>query len=68
MNLKLKGRRLTSRLPDLISLILSSPPISIPLAAKQLKICPKAVEGMLKELSSDREFTGRGRYRAWGIV
>jgi hypothetical protein len=47
---------------------LSRPLISIPLAAKELKFTPQAVEGMLKELSSLRELTGRGRYRPWGIV
>ena len=68
LSLKLKGRRSTSRLPDLIGLILSRPLISVPLAAKELKVTPQAVEGMLKELGSLRELTGRGRYRAWGIV
>ncbi len=68
MNLKLKGRRSTSRLPDLVNLILSRPLISIPLATKELKVSPQAVEDMLKELGSLRELTGRGRYRAWGIV
>jgi hypothetical protein len=68
MSLKLRGRRSTSRLPDLVSLILSRPLISVPLAAKELKVSPQAVEGMLKELGALRELTGRGRYRAWGIV
>ncbi len=68
MSLKLKGRRSTSRLPDLVNLILLRPLLSIPIVAKELKFSPQAVEGMLKELGSLRELTGRGRYRAWGIV
>jgi len=68
MSLKLKGRRSTSRLPDLIELVLSKPLISVPFAAKELKVSAQAVEGMLKELGTVRELTGRGRYRAWGIV
>ncbi|MET0526976.1 MAG: helix-turn-helix domain-containing protein [Microvirga sp.] len=27
-----------------------------------------AAVGLLKEFGALREFTGRGRYRAWGIV
>ncbi len=68
MNLTLKGRRSTSRLPDLVNLVLSRPLISIPLAAKELKVSPQAIEGMLKDLGVLRELTGRSRYRAWGII
>jgi hypothetical protein len=69
MSLKLKGRRSTSRLPALVDLLLSKPLISVPLAATELKVSPQAVEGMLRELGSvPRELTGRGRYRAWGII
>ena len=68
LGLKLKGRRSTSRLPDLVGLILSRPLISVPLAARELKVSPQAVEGMLKDLGTLRELTGRRRYRAWGIV
>ena len=68
LSLKLTGRRSTSRLPALIELILSKPLVSVPLAAKELKVSPQAVERMLKELGTVRELTGRGRYRAWGIL
>ena len=44
------------------------PLVSVPLAAKELKVSPQAVESMLKELGTVRELTGRGRYRAWGIL
>jgi hypothetical protein len=35
---------------------------------KELNLTPQTAEGMLKELGSLRELTGRGRYRAWGIA
>jgi uncharacterized protein DUF1612/DNA binding protein with HTH domain len=69
LGVPLKGRRSTSRLPALVDLLLSKPLVSVPLAAKALKVSPQAVEGMIGQLgSSARELTGRGRYRAWGIV
>jgi hypothetical protein len=68
LSLKRKGRRSTSRLPDLVNLVLSRPLISIPFSARELQVSPQAIEGMLKELRVPRELTGRGRYRAWGIV
>ena len=69
MEARLKGRRSSSRLPELIQLFLSSPIVSVPAAAKNLKVSPQAVEGMIKVLgpSLPREITGRARYRAWGI-
>jgi Mn-dependent DtxR family transcriptional regulator len=68
LGLKLKARRSTSRLPDLVSLILSRPLITTTMAAKELKVSPQAVEGMLKELGGLRELTGRRRCRPWGFV
>ena len=69
LGVQLKNRRSTSRLPALVDLLLSKPLISVPLAAKELKVSPQAVEGMLGQLGSTvRELTGRGRYRAWGII
>ena len=66
---KLKGRRRNSRLPALVDLLLSRPLVSVPLAAKALRCSSQAVEAMLPLLgSTPRELTGRGRYRAWGIV
>jgi hypothetical protein len=47
----------------------SKPLVSVPLAAKELKVSTQAIEGMMGQLgSSARELTGRGRYRAWGII
>jgi hypothetical protein len=62
--------RSNSRLPELVELFLSRPLVTVPLAAKLLKVTPKAVDLMLAQLGGalPRELTGRTRYRAWGIV
>jgi HTH DNA binding domain len=62
--------RSSSRLPQLVELFLSRPLVTVPLAAKLLKVTPKAVDLMLAQLGGalPRELTGRARYRAWGIV
>lgn len=64
---KLEGRRATSHLPALIDLVLSRPIISTGMAAADLKISQRAAQNLIADLGL-REFTGRGRYRAWGIV
>ena len=61
MSLKPTGRRSTSRLPDLVTLIPSRPPIAAPLAATERKVSPQAVEGMLREPGGLRDRTGRSR-------
>jgi hypothetical protein len=62
--------RSNSKLPHLVELFLSRPLVTVPLAAKLLKVTPKAVDLMLAQLGGalPRELTGRTRYRAWGIV
>src|SRR5918994_1442962 len=62
--------RSNSKLPELVALFLSRPLVTGPLAAKLLKVTPKAVDLMLAQLGGalPRELTGRTRYRAWGIV
>jgi hypothetical protein len=62
--------RSNSRLPQLMELFLSQPLATVPLAAKLLKVTPKAVDVMLAQLGGalPRELTGRSRSRAWGIV
>lgn len=62
--------RSNSKLPELVELFLSRPLVTVPLAAKLLKVTPKAVTLMLDQLGGarPRELTGRTRYRAWGIV
>jgi len=61
------GRRGSSKLSDLIDLVLSRPLVSAGLVAKQLDLTPQGALGLLKQLPL-RELTGRGRYRAWGIL
>jgi hypothetical protein len=65
-----EGRRGHSKLAELVDLFVSSPLVTVQLAAARLQVSPQAVEAMLKELggSLPRELTGRKRYRAWGIL
>jgi hypothetical protein len=66
---KCRGRGENSKLPGLVDMCLSLPIVSVPLAAKELKISQQAASVMIGELSSNlRELTGRGRYRAWAVV
>ncbi len=67
MERKLKDRRSTSSLPGMIDLILSRPMVSTALIAKELKVTQRGALNLVAELGV-REMTGRGRYRAWGIV
>jgi hypothetical protein len=64
---KLDGRRSTSRLPALLDYVLTRPIASAGMIAKELKITPRAAQDLVAELGL-REATGRGRYRAWGIL
>ncbi|MFK4532038.1 hypothetical protein ABIA00_000221 [Bradyrhizobium ottawaense] len=64
---KLDGRRSTSRLPELIELVISRPLVSAGMIAKELDITPRAAQNLVAELGL-REATGRERYRAWGVL
>lgn len=64
---KLAGRRSTSRLPALLDYVLTRPIVSAGMIAAELKITPRAAQDLVGELGL-REATGRGRYRAWGIL
>jgi hypothetical protein len=64
---KLNGRRSTSRLPALLDYVLTRPIASAGMIAAELKITPRAAQDLVAELGL-REATGRGRYRAWGIL
>jgi Protein of unknown function (DUF1612)/HTH DNA binding domain len=64
---KLVGRRSTSHLAALIDLVLAHPIANVGLIAKQLSVTPRAAQNLVAELGL-REATGRGRYRAWGIL
>ena len=64
---KLDGRRSTSRLPELLEFVLSRPLVSAGMIAKALRVTPRAAQNLVVELGL-REATGRGRYRAWGVL
>ena len=64
---RLTGRRASSKLPGLIELVLARPLVSAGMIAAELNITPRAALRLVEELNL-RELTGRGRFRAWGIV
>lgn len=64
---KLEGRRTSSRLPELVELVMARPLISAGMVAKTLDVTPQGARRIVQELGL-REMTGRGRFRAWGIV
>ena len=64
---KLDGRRSTSRLPALLEYVLARPIVSAGMIAEELRITTRAAQDLVAELGL-REATGRGRYRAWGIL
>ncbi|KQO79551.1 hypothetical protein ASF29_23015 [Rhizobium sp. Leaf262] len=67
MERKLAGRRTSSKLPELIELVISRPLVSAGMIAKELAVTPRAALRIVEELGL-REMTGRGRFRAWGII
>lgn len=67
MERRLRKRRASSRLPDLIAFVLSRPMVSTALIQDRLKVSKQGALDLVSELGL-REITGRGRYRAWGIV
>jgi hypothetical protein len=64
---KLERRRSTSKLPELIELVISRPLVSAGMIAQALGVTPRAAQNLVAELGV-REATGRGRYRAWGVL
>ncbi|WP_420836837.1 RHE_PE00001 family protein [Bradyrhizobium algeriense] len=64
---KLAGRRATSKLPALLDYVLTRPIVSAGMIAAELGITARAAQDLVGELGL-REATGRGRYRAWGIL
>jgi hypothetical protein len=64
---KLLGRRKNSHMGALIDLVLTHPIASAGMIARELSVTPRAAQNLVAELGL-REATGRGRYRAWGIV
>ncbi len=67
MERRLVGKRTSSKLPELIGLVISRPLVSAGMIAKELAVTPRAALRIVEELGL-REMTGRGRFRAWGIV
>ncbi|MBB2750301.1 UNVERIFIED_ORG: hypothetical protein GGI57_000974 [Rhizobium aethiopicum] len=67
MELRFRGRRSNSSLPDLADFILSRPMVSAAMIARHLRITPRGALNLVNEIGI-REITGRGRYRAWGII
>jgi len=47
--------------------VISRPLVSAGIIAKELDITPRAAQNLVAELDL-REATGRGRYRAWGVL
>ncbi|MBB2908435.1 hypothetical protein FHR76_004850 [Rhizobium sp. RAS22] len=67
MERKLEGRRASSKLPELVELVMAKPLVSAGMVAKTLEVTPQAARRIVLELGL-REMTGRGRFRAWGII
>lgn len=67
MDRKLEGRRTSSKLPELVELVLAKPLVSAGMVAKTLEVTPQAARRIILELGL-REMTGRGRFRAWGVI
>ncbi|MBY5364733.1 DUF1612 and helix-turn-helix domain-containing protein [Rhizobium leguminosarum] len=61
------GRRKSSKLPQLIELVMSRPLVSAGMVAKAVGVTPQAAIRIVGELGL-REMTGRGRFRAWGVI
>ncbi len=67
MQRKLDGRRTSSKLPELVDLVMAKPLVSAGMVAKALEVTPQAARRIVLELGL-REMTGRGRFRAWGVT
>ncbi|MGR9424223.1 RHE_PE00001 family protein [Rhizobium leguminosarum] len=67
MDRKLDGRRTSSKLPELVELVMARPLVSAGMVAKTLEVTPQAARRIVLELGL-REMTGRGRFRAWGVI
>lgn len=63
----LRGRRASSKLPRLIDLVLSRPLVSTAMVQETLKVSRQGALNLIGEFSL-REMTGRGSFRAWGIL
>ncbi len=66
MERKLDGRRTSSKLPELVELVMAKPLVSAGMVAKTLDVTPQAARRIVLELGL-REMTGRGGFErgAW---
>jgi hypothetical protein len=67
MEMRFRGRRSNSSLPQLADFVLSRPMVSAAMVARALGVTQRGALNLLAE-TGIREITGRGRYRAWGIL
>ncbi|WP_246693756.1 helix-turn-helix domain-containing protein [Mesorhizobium sp. WSM4315] len=67
MERQLKQRRSNSKLADLVELVVSRPLVSTSLIQDGLKVTEQRALNLVGELDL-RQMTGRGNFRAWGIV
>ena len=62
---KLDGRRTSSKLPELVELVMAKPLVSAGMVAKTLDVTPQAARRIVLELGL-REITGRGGFERGG--
>jgi hypothetical protein len=67
MERRLKQRRTSSKLSDLVEFVLSRPIVSTGMIQEVLKVSKQGALNLIGELGL-REMTGRGRFRAWGVI
>lgn len=64
---RLRNRRKSSKLPQLVELVMARPLVSTAMVQEELKLTKQGAINLISELGL-RELTGRKRYQAWGIV
>ncbi|WP_425327248.1 helix-turn-helix domain-containing protein [Rhizobium grahamii] len=67
MERKLSGRRTSSKLPELVEPVMARLLVSVGMVAETLEVTPQVARRIVLELGL-REMTGRGRFRAWGVI
>jgi hypothetical protein len=67
MEMRFRDRRSNSSLPELANYVLSRPIVSSSMVARELRVSSRGALNLLNDIGI-REITGRGRYRAWGII
>ncbi|TCQ13208.1 RHE_PE00001 family protein [Rhizobium sp. PP-CC-3G-465] len=61
------AKRTNSNLSRLVDLVVARPVVSANLIAKELGVTPQGARHLVAQLPL-REMTGRGRFRAWGLL